>query len=323
MFHRLLAAIAVTALLSAPALARDITHAMGVTDVPDNPQRIVVLTNEGTEALLAVGITPIGAVKSFLGDPWYDHIAGQMADVTVVGEESAVNLEAIAALQPDLIIGNKTRQEKIYEQLSAIAPTVMAERLRGDWKINMALYTDAAGVGQAGKDALAAFDARAAKIAEEAGPLLDEKISIIRFLAGSTRMYYQDSFSGLILKQIGFQRPATQDKPEFADEVGKERIPEFEGDRLFYFTYETGAGEADAQAADWTADPLWQNLEVVKAGKVYPVSDAIWNTAGGIIAANLMLDDIEKVFELPSTADPARPPAQAGGLLFPSPSRPT
>ena len=301
---RQLAAIAVSvaALAAAPmTMAREITHAMGVTDVPDDPQRIVVLTNEGTEALLAVGITPVGAVKSFLGDPWYDHIAAEMADVTVVGEESAVNLEAIAALQPDLIIGNKTRQEKIYEQLSAIAPTVMAERLRGDWKINMALYTDAAGKGAEGAAALAAFDARAAKLAEEAGPLLDEEISLVRFMAGKTRIYYNDTFAGLILKQIGFKRPPAQDLPTFADDVGKERIPDFAGDRLFYFTYETGDGAGDVQAADWTADPLWQNLDVVKAGKATMVSDAIWNTAGGFIAANLMLDDIEKFFELPST----------------------
>jgi len=302
---RQLAAIAVSAfaMATAPiAMARDITHAMGVTDVPDNPQRIVVLTNEGTEALLAVGITPVGAVKSFLGDPWYDHIAAEMADVTVVGEESAVNLEAIAALQPDLIIGNKTRQEKIYEQLSAIAPTVMAERLRGDWKINMALYTDAAGKGAEGAAALAAFDARTVKLAEEIGPLLDEEISLVRFMAGKTRIYYNDTFAGLILKQIGFKRPPAQDLPTFADDVGKERIPDFAGDRLFYFTYETGDGAGDAQAADWTADPLWQNLDVVKAGKATMVSDAIWNTAGGIIAANLMLDELAAVYGV----DPAR-----------------
>ena len=102
-------------------------------------------------------------------------------------------------------------------------------------------------------------------------------------MAGLTRIYYNDTFAGLILKQIGFKRPPAQDKPEFADEVGKERIPEFDGDRLFYFTYETGDGGGDAQAADWTADPLWQNLDVVKAGKAYVVDDAIWNTSGSII----------------------------------------
>lgn len=299
---RMLAAALLTATLFAgPVLGREITHSMGVTDVPDDPQRIVVLTNEGTEALLAVGITPVGAVKSWLGDPWYDHIAADMAEVTMVGEESAVNLEVLVALEPDLILGNKQRHEAIYEQLSAIAPTVISERLRGDWKINMALYTDAAGKGEEGQAALAAFDARIAALHDALGASLEEQISIARFMAGQTRIMFKDSFSGLILDELGFHRPPSQDKDEFAEEITKERVPEFEGDRLIYFTYETGNGEADSQAADWTADPLWQNLAVVKAGKVHEVSDAIWNTAGGIIAGNLLLDDIETIYGLAST----------------------
>ena len=296
-----LAGIALAALLAMPAMAREITHAMGITEVLDHPQRIVVLTNEGTEALLAVGITPVGAVRSWLGDPWYGHIAAQMTGVTVVGEESAVNLEAIAALEPDLIVGNKTRQEKIYDQLSAIAPTVMSERLRGDWKINMALYTDAAGKGAEGQAALAALGARRDNKAAAAGPALKERISLGRFMASLTRIYYKDTFAGLILGEIGFARPPVQDKDEFADDVGKERIPDFNGDRLFYFVYETGDGAAAAQASDWTSDPLWQNLPVVKAGKAHAVDDAVWNTAGGIIAANLLLDDLEKIYGLAST----------------------
>lgn len=299
--HRLAAALLAATLLAGPVAARDITHAMGVTDIPDNVQRIVVLTNEGTEAMLAVGIIPVGAVKSWLGEPWYDHVAADLADVTVVGEESAVNLEVLVALEPDLIIANKQRHEAIYEQLSAIAPTVVSERLRGDWKINMALYTDAAGKSEEGKAALDAFDERVATIHDALGASLDEEISIARFMAGQTRIMFTDSFSGLILNELGFQRPAAQDKDEFAEQITKERIPEFEGDRLIYFTYETGNGEASAVAEDWLADPLWQSLGVVKAGKVHAVSDAIWNTAGGIIAGNLLLDDIEAIYELAST----------------------
>ena len=151
---------------SAALQAAEITHSMGTTEVPDHPQRVVVLTNEGTEALLAVDIKPVGAVRSWLGDPWYAHIADRMEGVEVVGEESAVNLELIAALQPDLIIGNKTRQEKIYEQLSAIAPTVFAERLRGDWKINCALYTKAVGKEAEGKAVLDRYNSRVAALSE-------------------------------------------------------------------------------------------------------------------------------------------------------------
>lgn len=297
----ILAPLAVMAVMANPLAAREITHAMGVTDVPDHPQRVVVLTNEGTEALLAVGIKPVGAVKSWLGNPWYDHITSEMSDVTVLGEESAVNLEVLVSLQPDLIIANKQRHEAIYDQLSAIAPTVVSERLRGDWKKNMALYTDAVGKGAEGKAALAAFDARIAALHDELGASLDEKISIARFMAGQTRIMFKDSFSGLILSELGFHRPASQDKDEFAEEITKERIPEFEGDRLITFTYELGNGEGDSQAKDWQADPLWQNLAVFKAGKVHAVSDAVWNTAGGIIAANLLLDDIEKIYGVPST----------------------
>jgi iron complex transport system substrate-binding protein len=299
--HMLFVAAVLAGAMSSAAQAREITHALGVTDLPDHPQRVVVLTNEGTEALLAVGITPVGAAKSWLGNPWYDHIADQMTGVTNVGEESAVNLEALVALQPDLILGTKQRHEAIYEQLSAIAPTVISERLRGDWKINMALYTDAAGKGAEGQAALDAFDARIAALSSALGDNLSEEISIARFMGGQTRIYFKDSFSGLILDELGFARPASQDKPEFAEQITKERIPEFEGDRLFYFTYETGNGEGNSQAEDWLADPLWQNLEVVKAGKVHEVSDAVWNTAGGIIAGNLLLDDIESVYGLAST----------------------
>ena len=46
---------------------------------------------------------------------------------------------------------------------------------------------------------------------------------------------------------------------------------------------------------EWTNDPLWKNLNAVKNEKAYEVSDAIWNTAGGVIAANQMLDDIERM----------------------------
>lgn len=295
------AAVAFALALAPAASAREVTHSMGVADVPDAPQRVVALTNEGTEALLATGVTPVGAVRSWLGDPWYDHIAGQMADVTVLGEESAVDLELLAALEPDLIIGTKVRHEKIYEQLSAIAPTVISERLRGDWKVNMGLYAEAVGKTAEAEASFAAYDARVAAISEQLGEAKAEQISLVRFMAGRTRIHLKDTFAGTVLGQIGFARPAQQDRDEFADEVTKERIPDFQGDRLFYYVYETGDGAADTAAAEWMADPLWAALPVVQAGKAQPVSDAIWNTAGGIIAANVMLDDIESIYGLAST----------------------
>ncbi|MCR8847685.1 iron-siderophore ABC transporter substrate-binding protein [Rossellomorea sp. SC111] len=274
-----------------------VKHAMGTTEIKGTPKKVVILTNEGTEALLSLGVTPVGAVQSWTGDPWYDHIADKMKDVEVVGTESELNMEAIAKLQPDLIIGNKMRQEEQYNQLKDIAPTVMAETLRGNWKENFELYAKALNKEEKGNEVLAEYDQRIEDLKGKLGDKLNQKVSMVRFLAGDVRIYHKDSFSGVILDQLGFARPEGQDADDFAEKgVTKERIPAMDGDVLFYFTYETGDGEANKLAEEWLNDPLFKNLEVAKQDKVYEVSDAIWNTAGGVIAANAMLDDIEKYF---------------------------
>ncbi|MBM7608525.1 iron complex transport system substrate-binding protein [Lysinibacillus composti] len=274
-----------------------VEHAMGSTTIEKTPEKVVILTNEGTEALLALGVKPVGAVQSWTGDPWYDHIASEMEGVEVVGLESEVNLEAIAALQPDLIIGNKMRQEDIYEQLSAIAPTVFAEDLRGDWKINFELYAKAVNKTEEGKEVLATYENRVADLKEQLGDQLTKKVSMVRFMAGDVRIYQKDSFSGVILEELGFARPESQDVDEFAIKgATKEQIPLMDGDILFYFTYETGDNEATKLEEEWLKDPIFNNLEVAKKGEVHKVDDVIWNTAGGVKAANLMLDDIENTF---------------------------
>jgi len=274
-----------------------VEHAMGSTTIEKTPEKVVILTNEGTEALLELGVTPVGAVQSWTGDPWYDHIADSMKDVEVVGLESEVNVEAIAALQPDLIIGNKMRQEAIYEQLSAIAPTVFAEDLRGNWKNNFELYAKALNKEEKGKEVIDAYDARITDLKEKLGDKLAMKVSMVRFMAGDVRIYQKDSFSGVILDQLGFARPDSQNVDEFAIKgATKEQMPLMDGDILFYFTYETGDGAASELEKEWLEDPLFKNLEVAKKGEVHKVDDVIWNTAGGVKAANFMLDDIENTF---------------------------
>ncbi len=278
-----------------------VEHAMGTTEIKGTPEKVVILTNEGTEALLAMGVTPAGAVQSWLGEPWYDHISDQMADVQVVGTESEVNVEAIAALKPDLIIGNKMRQEKVYEQLKAIAPTVFSETLRGDWQENFNLYAKALNREEKGKKVIDDFESRMASLKDSLGDKANKEVSVVRFMAGMTRVYYTDTFSGVIFDKLGLKHSSSvqelfKDNPDdlFVREVGKEVIPQLDADILFYFTYAPpGDTEASKTEEEWTNDPLWKNLEVVKADKAYKVDDAIWNTAGGVLAANLLLDDIE------------------------------
>ncbi|MRR41741.1 ABC transporter substrate-binding protein [Bacillus anthracis] len=277
-----------------------VEHAMGKTEVPANPKRVVILTNEGTEALLELGVKPVGAVKSWTGDPWYPHIKDKMKDVKVVGDEGQVNVETIASLKPDLIIGNKMRHEKVYEQLKAIAPTVFSETLRGEWKDNFKFYAKALNKEKDGQKVLAAYDKRMKDLKAKLGDKVNQEISMVRFMPGDVRIYQKNSFSGVVLNDIGFKRPPLQDKDEFAIKgITKEQIPNMDGDYLFYFTSDKDAdknNEGNTLAKEWTEDPLFKQLQASKDNKVFQVDEVIWNTAGGIVAANLMLDDIEKYF---------------------------
>jgi iron complex transport system substrate-binding protein len=281
-----------------------VEHAMGSTTIKGTPKKVVILSNEGTEALLALGVKPVGAVQSWLGDPWYDHIKSDMDGVEVVGVESEVNVEKIASLKPDLIIGNKLRQEKVYNQLSAIAPTVFSETLRGDWKDNFKLYAKALNLEEKGTEVLSAYDKHVEDLKAKLGDKVNQEVSVVRFMAGKSRIYYTDSFSGVLFNQLGFKRAAQQESlftPDnklglLAIEVGKEVIPKMDGDLLFYFTYAPQGDQAALDTAkEWTNDPLWKNLNAVKSGHVYEVSDATWNTAGGVLSANIMLDDLEEI----------------------------
>ncbi|WP_128895920.1 ABC transporter substrate-binding protein [Longirhabdus pacifica] len=275
-----------------------IEHAMETTKLAATPERVVILTNEGTEALLALGVKPVGAVMSWDADPWYDHISDEMEGVEVVGNEHEVNIKKIAELQPDLIIGNKGRQEAIYDQLKIIAPTIFAENLSGDWKENFEFYARALRVSEKGQEVMVEYDDKVKALQETLGGKVNQEVSVIRFSTRPTRIYYTDSFSGVVLGEVGFQRAAHQEKlftPDnkmgnFAVEVDKEFIPEMDADKLFYFSYSPEVEE------EWTNDPLWLNLNAVKEGNAHKVDDIIWNTAGGVKAATLMLEDIERLF---------------------------
>lgn len=285
------------ALLPMQLLANEVTHAMGTTNVPDAPQRVVVLTNEATEAVLELGVTPVGAAVSWFGDPWYPFLGDQMTGVEVLGTELDVNLELVAALQPDLIIGSTKRHEDIYPQLSAIAPTVYVVDAT-DFQANMVIYADALGRAAEGEAALADYNTDLAALQEALGEAMDETVSVVRFVPGQMYAYQLNSFSGIVLGAIGFARPDLQAEEGFAAAIGRESIPDLDADRLFYLTFDTGNGEGMSLRDEMLADPLWANLPVVQNDMAFEVDDGTWATSQGILAARAMLRDIADIYEV-------------------------
>ena len=64
-----------------------------------------------------------------------------------------------------------------------------------------------------------------------------------------------------------------------------------DADVIYYFMDEKDKAVEKAYK-EWTSHPLWKQLDAVKAKQVHKVDEITWNMGGGIIAANMMLDDI-------------------------------
>lgn len=117
---------------TAPGFPVTIEHALGTTTIPAPPARIVALSFE-EDVLSQVGVRTVGhADNSYAPDTPYPWQEGEV-DLTgsvALGGPDGVDLERVAALEPDLILAtNYASLPDLYEGLSGIAPTVGYRRI--------------------------------------------------------------------------------------------------------------------------------------------------------------------------------------------------
>ncbi|MGE4426638.1 MAG: iron-siderophore ABC transporter substrate-binding protein [Solirubrobacteraceae bacterium] len=110
------------------AFPTTLEHKFGRTTIEKRPERVVTAGYSEQDAVLALGVKPVG-VREFLGGydwrarPWAQAALGGERPKAIGGEE--INFEAVAAQRPDLIIAmNSGISKGDFERLSKIAPTV-------------------------------------------------------------------------------------------------------------------------------------------------------------------------------------------------------
>ncbi|TCT22375.1 iron complex transport system substrate-binding protein [Melghiribacillus thermohalophilus] len=278
---------------SSESEVRVIQHAMGETEVTGTPKRIVTLYQGATDAAIAMGVTPVGIVESWVEKPVYKYLRDDLDGVPIVGLETQPNLEEIAKLNPDLIIASKLRHEEIYDKLEQIAPTVTHETVY-EFKETVELMGEAMNMEEKADEVLAAWDNRVAdfkaKVQEKLGDKWPLNVALLNFRADHARIYFT-SFAGIVLNDLGFERPENQQEDVWGIKLtSKESIPEMNADIFYIFMSDDEAVHQTYE--EWTNHPLWKNLDAVQNDQVYLVDEVAWNMGGGILAANLMLDDI-------------------------------
>lgn len=288
-----------TSAAGAAGFPRTLKTVMGDVKIPSKPRRVVVLDTGELDDVTLLGIDPVGAVaphfKTEGGFPTY--LKGELSGTADVGPLLEPNLEKIASLKPDLILSSKVRHEAVYDKLSAIAPTVFTETTGGVWKQNLKVHAEALGLEKEAAAKLKEYETRAAAL----GAAIRKKdggtmptASVVRFIAGPTRLYQSNSYSGVVLHDIGFERPKSQvsnDPAVTMKDVSPEQIDQADADLVFVTTADTPDKTQEKQV---TSNPVWKSLPAVKDGKVFTVPDETWMSGIGVQAAEQMLADVAK-----------------------------
>ncbi|TXL92328.1 iron-siderophore ABC transporter substrate-binding protein [Streptomyces sp. IB2014 016-6] len=267
---------------------RTVTHAMGETVLQARPERVIVLDVGEFDNVVSLGVAPVGYAPTEGDEGIPEYLKKGAGSPTSVGTINGLNLEAIAALEPDLILGSQLRAADKYDELSKIAPTVFSIRPGFTWKENFRLNAAALDRSAAAEKALGAYDTKVKALSADIGA--DKPtISMVRYMPGKIRLYAKASFIGTILDDAGLPRPANQQINDLAVEVSPEKIDEADADWIFTGVY----GDPKATKRDTArSNPLWKNLEAVESGRAEDVPDETWYLGLGVTAAELVLDDL-------------------------------
>lgn len=265
-----------------------VAHAMGETVVEGAPERIVVLDSPHLDALVALDDAPIGVTESRAGagtPPYLGDI-----DAEVVGLTSEPDIDKIAALAPDLIIGAKVRHEAIYDELSGIAPTVFSENSGTDWKEQARITAAAVNQEEEMEGLLEDLDTRISEVGQAVGAE-GKTFSMVRFRPDNFRLYGPHTFSGSVLTQMGFDLGDREWDEYSMMELSPELFEQIDGEIIFY----TNPGGDPSATTMSTITGLWGDLPGVKSGQTYEVEDQTWMIGIGVLGANQILDDIQEM----------------------------
>ncbi len=272
---------------------RTVDHAMGSALVPNEPRRVVVMGTAPLDVAIALGVTPVGA---WVNHDFPGYLGNRTDGIEIISTGGPPNIEAIAKLQPDLILGSKIGSEAIYPSLVQIAPTVLSEEngREGDWEKQLRLYGEALGKSGAAEQRIKDYQTQLKALQQKLEAPEDTVVSLVFSFRDYIGFYSHTSFSGSILSDIGFARPKIQTQPTlstYLSIVSKEAFQDLDGDIIFLIVNEHKGSNSLTHDA-FVQDPLFSQLSAVKNKQVYPVKSEVWTAGRNVLAAQQVLKDI-------------------------------
>ncbi|HFI0135163.1 TPA: ABC transporter substrate-binding protein [Streptococcus suis] len=249
-----------TALSSMPAIEGVAYYG----DIPAQPKKVVSLNFANTGYLVQLGFDVVGATSYDLENPAF---ADKLSGATAVTSE---DLEAIAALEPDLIVTGST-DEKI-EQLAEIAPTITLEYGKHSYTETLTVFSQIFGQEATVEEWQTTWKETIASAAKEIKAKTGDNatFTIMGYLGQDLYLFGNNWGRGgeIIYQELNFAAPQKVKDEVFGPgflAVSQEVLPDYAGDYIIL------AVEDDSVAASLLDSDVWKNLPAVQNNRVIKV----------------------------------------------------
>ena len=284
---------------NALAETRTIETLYGDVIVEGQPERVVTLYEGALDSAIAVGVQPVGAIITRGGQHVAGYIREAAGDIAIVGAPGETNLEAVLALQPDLILATRQTSRDQYELLSQMAPTIVLDvpMFRQDtWKQELAGFARALGREGQANDVIARVGQRAKEVRKKVTGSIPEQqrdTALVRWMPQGPLVMSENLFSATVLASAGFEvedGDIVKEGRPHSQPLSQENLSLMDQEWIFLATINDDGREALDAARQ---SPAFKRLKAHSDDRVVPVDGHLWTSASGPLAALAILDDIE------------------------------
>lgn len=301
-------------------------HDRGETKVCGQPKKIVALGPNMLEMLLALDVRSVGYADYFpLPFSKFDRPSQQIPFLGErvtnqpinIGSADDPSLEAIARLQPDLILGDVYSNQDEYDLLSQIAPTLLfTYAVDDEWQEQIRSIAKALGKSEQAERVIAKHTERIAQAQKALQPIVSKYPRVL--LLGSERLeqgiqidpYNHDSYCSALMADLGFQivfPPNSEGKEAQGGNVSLELLPQLAADSIFVEAYNSNFSNPEKDVVNnqiasvkqqWNSNTIAQSLPASKSDRVYFISAYLCRAMPGPIGAEIFLDRLQQQLSL-------------------------
>lgn len=269
-----------------------VTDVRGDVEIPADPQRIVDLSGN-SDILSILGYDVVGTANSDAYDytkfPSYLEETLKGAEILGYSMQDTMDVEAVMNLNPDLIVIS-TVQEKMYDALSEIAPTVMIQLEALNWKDDVRTLAKVFNKEDVANEWIANYESKAKEAGDKIKAKYGDDTTYLSFLASGGQFFVFDGagFGDVLYKDMGLAKPVGM--PEQTDislpVVTYEGLAAIQADYIFAIATEEDLAQLEANS-------IWNNLPAVKNGNVVILeSSPYFNQGYSPIGREKLVDEI-------------------------------